>query len=96
MSPLCVPASPLCVLAGGHVSRNDFEAMAKAIVRQLKKWQTGQGAQPAPEWGLTLRLPFKTLGHKEAVRLLESQQPVARQRSDFETLTGYVDQLLEN
>jgi len=36
------------------------------------------------------------LANKEAARLLESKQLVARQQSDFEALTGYVDRLLEN
>ncbi len=42
----------LLFMAGGHVSRNDFDALAKAVVRQLKKWQARKGAQPTPEWGL--------------------------------------------
>jgi len=44
--------SRLLFMAGGHVSRNDFDAMAKAVVRQLKKWQARTVAQPTPEWGL--------------------------------------------
>lgn len=83
-------------MAGDHVSHNDFDAMAKAVVRQLKKWQSKRGDKPMPEWELARRLPWKPSDHKEVIKLLETQRLVVRQPSASKTRPGFVYRLLEN
>ena len=83
-------------MAGDHVSSNDFDAMAKSVVRQLKKWRSKRGDEPMPEWELTRRLPWKPSDHKEVIKLLDTQRLVARVPSPSKTRPGFVYQLLEN
>ncbi len=83
-------------MAGDHVSRNDFDAMAKSVVRQLKKWKSKRGDKPMPEWELTRRLPWKPSDHNEVIKLLDTQRLVVRERSASKTRPGFVYRLLEN
>ncbi|KAA1258119.1 hypothetical protein LF1_06340 [Rubripirellula obstinata] len=83
-------------MASDHVSHNDFDAMAKAVVRQLKKWKAKRGDKPMPEWELTRRLPWKPSDHKEVIKLLDTQRLVVRQPSDSKTRPGFVYRLVEN
>jgi hypothetical protein len=83
-------------MAGDHVSHNDFDAMAKSVVRQLKKWQSKRGDKPMPEWELTRRLPWKPSDHKEVIKLLETQRLVVRQQSPSKTRPGFVYRLIES
>ena len=83
-------------MAGDHVSQNDFDAMAKAVVRQLKRWKARKGDAPMPEWELTRRLPWKPSDHKEVIELLTSQRLITRHRSDSKTRQGFVYRLLGN
>ena len=83
-------------MANDHVSHNDFDAMAKAVVRQLKNWKSRNGIKPMPEWELTRRLPWKPSDHKEVIKLLDTQRLVVRQRSESKTRPGFVYRLVEN
>lgn len=83
-------------MAKDHVSHNDFDAMAKAVVRQLKNWKSRRGNKPMPEWELTRRLPWKPSDHKEVIKLLDSQRLVVRQPSESKTRPGFVYRLVEN
>src|SRR6056297_1588486 len=83
-------------MAGAHVSHNDFDAMAKALVRQLKNWQSKRGEKPMPEWELTRRLPWRPSDHKEVIELLEKQRLVVRELRQSKTRSGFVYRLLEN
>ena len=82
-------------MAGDHVSRNCFDAMAKELVRFLKKWQTKHGDKPMPEWELTRRLPWRPSDHKEVIELLEKQRLVQRELYHSKTRSGFVYRLLE-
>lgn len=77
-------------MAGEHVSRNDFDAMAKELVRLLRQWKTKRGDKPMPEWELTRRLPWRPSDHDEVLRLVTSQRLVERTRSEGKTRTGFV------
>jgi hypothetical protein len=83
-------------MANDHVSHNDFDAMAKAVVRQLKNWKSRNGIKPMPEWELTRRLPWKPSDHKEVIKLLDTQRLVVRQPSASKTRPGFVYRLVEN
>ena len=83
-------------MANDHVSHNDFDAMAKAVVRQLKNWKSRHGIKPMPEWELTRRLPWKPSDHKEVIKLLDSQRLVVRQPSESKTRPGFVYRLVES
>lgn len=82
-------------MAGDHVSRNCFDAMAKELVRFLKKWQTKHGDKPMPEWELSRRLPWRPSDHKEVIELLEKQRLVQRELFHSKTRSGFVYRLLE-
>jgi hypothetical protein len=77
-------------MAGEHVSRNDFDAMAKELVRLLRQWKAKRGDKPMPEWELTRRLPWRPSDHDEVLRLVTSQRLVERTRSEGKTRTGFV------
>jgi hypothetical protein len=83
-------------MASDHVSRNDFDAMAKEMVRQLRNWMVKHGDRPMPEWELTRRLPWRPSDHKEVVELLEKQRLVIRELRKSKTRSGLVYRLLEN
>lgn len=83
-------------MANDHVSHNDFDAMAKAVVRQLKNWKSRNGIKPMPEWELTRRLPWKPSDHKEVIKLLDTQRLVVRQPSESKTRPGFVYRLVES
>jgi hypothetical protein len=81
-------------MASDHVSQNSFDAMAKAVIRQLKHWHARKGDVPMPEWELTRRLPWKPSDHREVIALLESQRLISRVHSMSKTRQGYVYRLL--
>lgn len=81
-------------MASDHVSQNSFDAMAKAVIRQLKHWHARKGDVPMPEWELTRRLPWKPSDHREVIALLESQRLISRAHSMSKTRQGYVYRLL--
>ncbi len=83
-------------MADDHVSRNDFDAMANELVRQLRNWKTKNGNKPMPEWELTRRLPWRPSDHKEVIELLERQRMVVRELRKTATRSGLVYRLLEN
>jgi hypothetical protein len=83
-------------MADDHVSRNDFDAMAKELVRQLRTWKAKNGDKPMPEWELTRRLPWRPSDHKEVIELLERQRMVVRELRKTATRSGLVYRLLEN
>ena len=82
-------------MAGDHVARNDFDAMAKEVVRLLKKWKEKRGEKPMPEWELARRLPWKPSEQKEVIELLGTQRLVARELNRSKTRSGFVYRLLE-
>ncbi|MFO0911481.1 MAG: bifunctional DNA primase/polymerase [Pirellulales bacterium] len=81
-------------MAGSHVSRNDFDAMAKEMVRVLRAWRDRKGDQPMPEWELSRRLPWKPSDHCEVVRLLRTQRLVECAPSPSKTRPGTIYWLL--
>lgn len=81
-------------MAGSHVSRNDFDAMAKEVVRLLRQWKSKRGEKPMPEWELTRRLPWKPTDHDEVIKLLKSQRLVERERSASKTKPGFTYRLI--
>lgn len=83
-------------MAGDHVSRNSFDAMAKELIRYLKKWRDKHGDKPMPEWELTRRLPWRPSDHKEVIELVEKQRLVRREPSRSKTRPGFEYRLLEN
>ncbi|QDV62630.1 bifunctional DNA primase/polymerase [Crateriforma conspicua] len=83
-------------MASDHVARNDFDAMAKEVVRLLKKWKEKRGDKPMPEWELARRLPWKPSEQKEVIELLGTQRLVVREQRRSKTRCGFVYRLLEN
>ncbi|HMO94289.1 MAG TPA: bifunctional DNA primase/polymerase [Pirellulaceae bacterium] len=83
-------------MAGDHVSRNSFDAMAKELIRYLKKWRDKHGDKLMPEWELTRRLPWRPSDHKEVIELVEKQQLVRRELYQNKTRSGFGYRLLEN
>jgi len=65
----------LC-MAGRHVSRNDFDAMAKEMIRVLAAWSEKRNNKPMPEWELARRLPWKPSDHEDVLKLLRRQKLV--------------------
>lgn len=84
----------LC-MAGRHVSRNDFDAMAKEMLRVLRSWGEKRGNQPMPEWELTRRLPWKPSDHDDVIKLLRKQKLVDCGPSQSKTKSGTIYWLVE-
>jgi hypothetical protein len=84
-------------MAGDHVSQNNFDAMAKAVIRQLKHWHARKGEDvPMPEWELARRLPWKPSDHREVIELLVTQRLLERLPSFSKTRAGQVYRLLKH
>jgi hypothetical protein len=84
-------------MAGDHVSQNNFDAMAKAVIRQLKHWHARKGEDvPMPEWELARRLPWKPSDHREVIELLVTQRLLERLTSFSKTRAGQVYRLLKH
>jgi hypothetical protein len=84
-------------MAGDHVSQNNFDAMAKAVIRQLKHWHARKGEDvPMPEWELTRRLPWKPSDHREVIELLKTQRLLSQVKSASKTRQGNVYRLLKH
>jgi hypothetical protein len=79
----------LC-MAGRHVSRNDFDAMAKEMLRVLQAWREKRGDKPMPEWELSRRLPWKPSDQADVVTLLKKQKLVEYGPSSSKTRPGTV------
>lgn len=84
----------LC-MAGRHVSRNDFDAMAKEMLRVLRSWRDKRGNKPMPEWELTRRLPWKPSDHDDVIKLLRKQKLLDCGPSPSKTKSGTVYWLVE-
>jgi hypothetical protein len=84
----------LC-MAGRHVSRNDFDAMAKEMLRVLRSWSDKRGNKPMPEWELTRRLPWKPSDHDDVIKLLRKQKLVDCGPSQSKTKPGTIYWLVE-
>ena len=84
----------LC-MAGRHVSRNDFDAMAKEMLRVLRSWSEKRNNKPMPEWELSRRLPWKPSDHDEVVKLLRKQKLVECGPSPSKTKPGTIYWLVE-
>jgi hypothetical protein len=85
----------LC-MAGRHVSRNDFDAMAKEMLRVLRSWRDKRGDKPMPEWELTRRLPWKPSDHDDVIKLLRKQKLVDCGPSPSKTKPGTIYWLVES
>lgn len=85
----------LC-MAGRHVSRNDFDAMAKEMLRVLQAWSEKRNNKPMPEWELTRRLPWKPSDHDDVVKLLRKQKLVDFGPSSSKTRPGTIYWLIES
>ena len=85
----------LC-MAGRHVSRNDFDAMAKEMLRVLRSWRDKRGNKPMPEWELTRRLPWKPSDHDDVIKLLRKQKLVDCGPSPSKTKPGTIYWLVES
>lgn len=83
-------------MAADHVARNEFDAMAKEVVRLLRNWKAKRGEKPMPAWEPTRRLPWKPSDHNEVIKLLENQRLVRRELVSSKTRSGFVYRLLEN
>jgi hypothetical protein len=79
----------LC-MAGRHVSRNDFDAMAKEMLRVLRAWHEKHGNRPMPEWELSRRLPWKPSDHADVITLLRKQKLADFGSSNSKTKPGTV------
>ena len=84
----------LC-MAGRHVSRNDFDAMAKEMLRVMRAWKEKRGNKPMPEWELARRLPWKPSDQADVVTLLRRQRLVDCGPSPSKTRSGTVYWLVE-
>jgi hypothetical protein len=84
----------LC-MAGRHVSRNDFDAMAKEMLRVLRSWSEKRGNKPMPEWEVTRRLPWKPSDHDDVIKLLRKQKLVDCGPSPSKTKPGTIYWLVE-
>lgn len=84
----------LC-MAGRHVSRNDFDAMAKEMLRVLRAWSEKRANRPMPEWELSRRLPWKPSDHDEVIKLLRKQKLVDCGPSPSKTKPGTIYWLVE-
>lgn len=84
----------LC-MAGRHVSRNDFDAMAKEMLRVLRSWSDKRGNKPMPEWELSRRLPWKPSDHDDVIKLLRKQKLVDCGPSPSKTKPGTIYWLVE-
>ncbi len=84
----------LC-MAGRHVSRNDFDAMAKEMLRVLRAWSDKRGNKPMPEWELSRRLPWKPSDHDDVIKLLRKQKLVECGPSPSKTKPGTIYWLVE-
>lgn len=85
----------LC-MAGQHVSRNDFDAMAKEMLRVLRAWSEKRNNKPMPEWELTRRLPWKPADHDDVVKLLRKQKLVDCGPSSSKTRPGTIYWLVDS
>jgi hypothetical protein len=85
----------LC-MAGRHVSRNDFDAMAKEMLRLLRKWKEKRGDKPMPEWELSRRLPWKPSDQADVVALLRKQRLIDCGPSPSRTRTGTIYWLVDS
>lgn len=85
----------LC-MAGRHVSRNDFDAMAKEMLRLLRMWKEKRGDKPMPEWELSRRLPWKPSDQADVVALLRKQRLVDCGPSPSKTRTGTIYWLVDS
>lgn len=85
----------LC-MAGRHVSRNDFDAMAKEMLRVLQAWREKRGNKPMPEWELTRRLPWKPSDQADVVTLLRKQKLVDCGPSASKTKPGTIYWLVDS
>ena len=85
----------LC-MAGRHVSRNDFDAMAKEMLRVLRSWSEKRNNKPMPEWELSRRLPWKPSDHDEVVKLLRKQKLVECGPSASKTKPGTIYWLVDS
>lgn len=84
----------LC-MAGRHVSRNDFDAMAKEMLRVLRAWSEKRANRPMPEWELSRRLPWKPSDHDDVIKLLRKQKLVDCGPSPSKTKPGTIYWLVE-
>jgi hypothetical protein len=85
----------LC-MAGRHVSRNDFDAMAKEMIRVLQMWRDKRGSKPMPEWELSRRLPWKPSDQADVVTLLRKQRLVDCGPSPSKTKPGTIYWLVDS
>ena len=82
-------------MADGHVSRNEFDAMCKEMLRVLRDWKQKRGDDPMPEWELNRRLPWKPRDHEDVRMTLMNQKRIRYEIVPTKTQPRKLYRLLE-
>ncbi len=64
----------MLVMAGEHVSENDFDAKCKKVVATLRRWRAKHGDAWMPYWQLSRRHPWSDREHEEVRTALTNQR----------------------
>ena len=81
-------------MASQYVSKNEFDAMCKELLRELQKWKESKGDEWMEEWRLNRKLSWKPKDHEDVRNALMAQKRILYEEIQTKTRPRKVYKLL--